>query len=303
MDRWWFLPAAVGSAFAFGTSTHLKHRSATDVPAAHMLQLGAIGRLVRASVAHRLWITGICADAVGLALQVLALHLGPLSAVQPVLVLSLLIALLLHQRLQGGTSAAEIWWAVLLTVTLAGLIAITGAAGGPRISADPGPALTATGIGVALTVCCLLLSRSTEGSRRAAALLGIAVGGIYATTAALIKVTTNIGARDPVSVLWHWQFYAALSLGAVGLVLSQLAFRAGPLAASLPAMSVVDPLISIAIGIWVFDEHVRHGAGADIALVVALFALTVSAIKLARIASPTGKRADHYERRSGIPSV
>jgi hypothetical protein len=37
---------------------------------------------------------------------------------------------------------------------------------------------------------------------------------------------------------------------------TQSAFQAGPLRASLPVLSVVEPLASIAIGAWVFDEQV-----------------------------------------------
>ena len=55
------------------------------------------------------------------------------------------------------------------------------------------------------------------------------------------------------------ELYAVIVAGAGGLLLNQLTFQAGPLAASLPAISTVDPLFSIALGVIIYDEQIRHG--------------------------------------------
>jgi hypothetical protein len=57
-----------------------------------------------------------------------------------------------------------------------------------------------------------------------------------------------------------WQLFALLALGAIGIGLSRLAYRTGPLSASLPALNSVNPLVSVVIGAAVFDEHFRTGA-------------------------------------------
>jgi hypothetical protein len=71
-------------------------------------------------------------------------------------------------------------------------------------------------------------------------------------------------------------------LGAAGLFLNQLAFQSGPLVASLPATATVDPLLSIVVGVLVYDEHVRPGPGHGVVLVVMLLLLGASIIQLAR---------------------
>jgi len=38
-----------------------------------------------------------------------------------------------------------------------------------------------------------------------------------------------------------------------------MAFQAGPLAASLPATATTDPLVSVVLGVVVFDERLRPG--------------------------------------------
>jgi drug/metabolite transporter (DMT)-like permease len=261
------------------------------VPDASDLRPGAVGRLIRATVLHRLWLGGIAADTVGLALQIVALHLGPLAAVQPLLILSLLFALLLGQRHHGRLHLAETAWVLLVIGALIGLLALAGTAGRTTSVVDRGPAISAGVAAVVLAAGCVLLGRRNRGANGTAALLGVAVGVIYAVTAALLKATTDIAVRHPVAILWSWQFYLVIGLGAAGLLLNQLAFQAGPLAMSLPAMSTVDPLLSIAIGVWVFDERIRHGALTDFGLAALLLVLGVGVIQLARASAnltPTG---------------
>jgi len=66
------------------------------------------------------------------------------------------------------------------------------------------------------------------------------------------------------------------------LLLNQVAFQAGALSASLPAIATVDPLLSIAIGVIVYDEQIRHGLPAGAGLVLLLLVLGGAVIALAR---------------------
>jgi hypothetical protein len=292
MQHWWYVLAAVGAALAFGTSTHLKHLSAGEVPDAQSLRPTAIGRLVRATLAHRLWLGGIGADAVGLALQLIALHLGPLAAVQPLLILGLLFAVVLRQGHHGRFRSGELGWVLVVTAALIGFLLTSGTASSTgSAGADRGPAIGAAAVGLVLAAACLVLGRQYRGAGRAAASLGITVGIVYASTAALLKTVTNIAVANPVSLLWSWQLYTVLVVGAAGLLLNQLAFQAGPLTASLPAIASVDPLLSVVIGVWIFDERLRHGVAYDVALTALLFALGIGIIQLARGAVPDGEPA------------
>jgi hypothetical protein len=64
--------------------------------------------------------------------------------------------------------------------------------------------------------------------------------------------------HGPVTLLVSWQLYTLLVTGAVGLLLNQLSYQAGPLAASLPAITVVDPLLAVLLGVVIYDENLRH---------------------------------------------
>jgi len=213
---WVVVALSLSAALAFAVSSSLKHASAGQVPDAQDLHLRSVGRLVLATVAHPLWLGGIVADVVGLSLQVVALHLGALAVVQPLLVSGLLFALILRQRTRRYTSHREIGWALVLTLCLAGFLLLAGTAHQPGSNepADRVPAVAAAVIGVVLAIGCVLLGRRQSPGSRSAALLGVAVGTIYAATAALLKALTGIALHGPVALFTSWQLYAVVVAGA-----------------------------------------------------------------------------------------
>lgn len=285
---WVVIVLSLGAALAFATSSSLKHVSAGQVPDAQDLHPRSVGRLVVGTLSHPLWLGGLLADLVGVGLQVVALHFGALGVVQPLLVSGLLFALLLRRRTGRHASRGELGWAVVLTASLGGFLVLAGTASQPGTTApaDRLAAVVAAGVGVVLATACVLLGRRQPPGGRAAALLGVAVGGIYAATAALLKALTGIVLHGPVALLTSWQLYTVIVVGAGGLLLNQLAFQAGPLTASLPAIATVDPLASITLGVVVYDEHIRHSLGSGVGLAALLLLLGLAVIQLSRHGLP-----------------
>lgn len=284
-DGWLVVALSLSAALAFALSSSLKHVSAGHAPDAQSLRPSRVARFIRATLAHPLWLGGIACDVVGLTLQIIALHLGALAVVQPLLVSGLLFALVFRQRFEGHhITRRQSGWAVLLTAALAGFLLLAGSGNpaGHHETADRLPALVAAIVGTALAIACIELGRRQRAEARSAALLGVAVGFVYAATAALLKGVTDIAVRSPIDLLTSWQFYAVIATGAIGLLLNQLAFQAGPITASLPATATVDPLVSIAIGVLVYDEHIRTGPGSGIALIGLLLLLGIAVIELSR---------------------
>jgi drug/metabolite transporter (DMT)-like permease len=256
--------ASLGSAACFSVSTALRHRSAGKVLGVHHFRATELLGFVAATLRHPLWLGGILADVGGLGLQVLALHIGTLTVVQPLMVSAVLFALIVGHWVAGTRiSRVEVVLGAGLMVSVAGFLMVSGAATAQADQIDRLLASLAAVTSLILVAVCVITSRRATrrkpGSRRAAALLGVAVGTIYAGTAALIKASTNLAQHGPAALLTGWQFYALLAAGAVGLFLAQMAFQAGPLAASLPATAATDPLVSVLLGVVVYDERLRPG--------------------------------------------
>lgn len=106
------------------------------------------------------------------------------------------------------------------------------------------------GVGLALAATCVELGRRQRHAGRTAALLGVAVGIIYAASAAVLKGVTDIIARHRADVLISWQPYVLVVLDNGGLLLNQLAFQAGPIVASLPTTATVDPCRASSSASW-----------------------------------------------------
>ena len=277
-----YYPAALAAAVAFAVSATLAHRSAGEVPDAQGLGPRQLLGFVRATLAHPYWLGGIALSTVGLGLHAFALHAGALAVVQPLLVLGVLFALPLQRRLhRERIRRIELLWAFTLVAGLAGfLVVATAGVASTHEAADRGPAIVAGLLAVGAAAVCVLVARGRQ-SATAAALLGVATGIAFAGTATLIKACTNLLAHSLVALLTSWQLYTLLAAGAVGLLLNQLSFQAGPLSASLPAITVVNPLLAVLLGVTVYDENLRHTpwaltteAGFLVLFTAAAFALT-----------------------------
>jgi drug/metabolite transporter (DMT)-like permease len=275
---------ALAAAATFAVAIPLEHRAADRAPGTARPGPRQVAAFVRAVIRDPAWLAGMGLNTVGLALHAWALHLGGLSVVQPLLVANLLFALPVNHWLRREpVTLVELGWAALLVLGLVGflLLATAGVPSGAQM-ADRGPAVAA-GIVAALVAAVLVVAARRAGRSTAATLLGVATGVLFAVTASLIKACTGLLVHGPVALAASWQLYALVVAGAAGLLLNQLAFQAGPLSASLPAITVVDPLAAILLGVVVFDEALRHSLPAIFGEVMSLAMLAVAAVNLSRL--------------------
>ena len=269
-----------GAAACFAVATAAQHRSASDVPEAGGLEVRALVTFARATVLHRLWLLGIGADLVGLSLHVLALGQGSLALVQPLLISGLLFALPARRLLdRQPVTRSELARGALLVAGLSVFLFSADPSGGD--TADRLPAVLLA-VGLAVLAAGLLVVGRRRSTRLRAALYGTATGLCFGATAALIKACTNAMAHGWPHLLRSPALWALLLVGPAGLALNQLAFQAGPLTASLPALTVVDPLVSLAAGLLVFDETFSSQPSRLAAGAVGLIVVVTAAVALSR---------------------
>jgi hypothetical protein len=70
-------------------------------------------------------------------------------------------------------------------------------------------------------------------------------------------------------------------LGLGGIVLTQMSFQLGALAATLPANLAADPLTAVLLGVVLLHEHIPHGPWHLLAYSLCVVAVVAGAIRLA----------------------
>ena len=83
-------------------------------------------------------------------------------------------------------------------------------------------------------------------------------------------------------MLHSWSAYCLVATGAVGLLLMQSAFNAGPLHASLPTITAGEPVAGILLGIVVFGDQISLSPASLAMHAGGLAALVVGVILVAR---------------------
>ncbi len=274
--------AALCAAALFAIAAALQHRSAGLVTDADTVRTAGVAAFVSETLRHPLWVAGSIADIVGFGLHAVAVRDGPLTLVQPLLVTGVLFALPLRRVLEHRhPRREELGWAAALAVGLVFFLTISTPTNGAAQAADPVPTVISFAVvGLAILVCSFVGRRSSGGT--AAVTLGVGAGLAFAGTAGLLKETMEIVNRGPGALFTTWPLYALIIVGGIGLLLNQLAYQAGPLHFSLPAVTIVDPIVSLVIGVAVFDERFRNGTPYLVGEAFGLALIVAAAVRLTR---------------------
>jgi len=258
---------ALSSSLLYAMASVLQHRAAVAQPHEHSLRLGLLTRLLR----NPQWVVGIICDALAYVFQFVALGHASLVLVQPLLVCGLLFALPLGAWLAGARMRSRDWSGALLIVAGLAMFLVVASPGRGLSDVDSWPQLCVLTFAAAAAL--ILLARG-RASRARAALLAAAAALIYGLTAALTKSVAHLLGIGVGHLLSSWEPYVLLVAGVGGMVLAQSAFQAGPLDASLPVLTVVDPVVSITIGALAFGEGIRTQNASSVLELAGLAAMT-----------------------------
>ncbi len=272
------LATAAANALAV-TAQHIASTSRRGLSFWHL-----VAHLVR----HPLWWLGWGGMAASLVGQALALHFGPLSLVQPLLVSELVIALILRRTWLRQSIRPSAWASALLTVFALTSFLVLAAPHAPAIATPSALRwITASGAGTLAAVTLGIIGR--RGSpRRRAALFASATAIVWAIEAAFIKATTDVIAASGYRGLFvHWPIYALIIMGIAGLFSEQTTLHVGPLQVSQPLLVIVDPLASVIAGVWLYHERLATSVPRAPLAAVAFVLMAIGVIILSRTAPAT----------------
>ncbi|MGW4364243.1 DMT family transporter [Nocardia takedensis] len=263
---------ALLAAALFAVAAVTQQRAAAAAPEGAGF-LGALARDPR-------WWAGVVGDAGGYAMQVAALALGSVLLVQPLLVSALIFALPLSARLNGRRIGPRTWAsAAALTAALAVFLLVGDPTEGTATARADAWFAPLTCLLLVLAAAVALALRSADPRVRAL-LFGVVGGALFGVAAALTTGVTDEFARDVGATLTGWRLWALIVAGLTGLYLQQRAYQAGPLTASLPAVTIAEPLAAALIGITVLDERLRTDGWGYAVVAAAVIVMCATTIRL-----------------------
>ena len=293
---------ALAAAFSNAVNLMTQHSASAGAP---KREKG--WRLVGYLFRQPLWLLGWIAAVGAFAFQALALHHGQLSVVQPILVTELVFVLVLR-RVWIRQDVARVAWAAVLVVcaALAVFLTVAEPTGGHSApeTAEWLSALLVFGGGIALLA---VLGRRGSPVRRAA-LLAVAASLAWALMATFIKTATQTLATFGIGgMLTRWPVYALAAAATIGTLLEQSALHVGPLSVSQPLLVMIDPLASIILSIWLFDERFTDSPAKIAIAVLAMAVMAAGVMMLSRTAPkdlihPPRPGRDRRRRPSSAPS-
>lgn len=219
-------------------------------------------KLIRHVLRRPIWYVGFAAMLGSFFFQATALGFGGLTVVQPLMV-SELVFLVLILRIWFGSPLGwrEAVGTVMTVAGLAGFLAMSNAGGGTTFPTASGWIIVIAACAGAVAVC-LLCTRLTSSRPWRSAFFGAAAAISFSLSAAFTKATTILFSSGFWQIFGHWQPYGIVVSGLAGLLFTQDAFRAGPITASQATLTIVDPIVSIVIGLGLFGDEFRGGIGA-----------------------------------------
>jgi hypothetical protein len=248
---------ALGSAAAYAAGAVLQQRLAATA-----------GRLLQWS-----WLPAVALNLVGAGLHVLALLYGPLSLIQALGTVTLVLAMPASAALAGRPVTAAEWRAAAMVVTgLTTLLLLIRAPGPPRALTDP-EVLAVVGVTVVSLSAVLTLARVANNPSTRSLWLATASGLTFGIGSALAQsATVQLSERGLGALLDPSMALGTLAIAfcsIAGLLLVQAAYRAG-LGAPLAASTLVNAITAAVVGTAVLGEYYAAGSlGVQLALAAA----------------------------------
>lgn len=273
--------AGAGSALAYGAATAGQHA------AAYTGELNA-GRLADLARDPR-WLLASLGDVVGVLLQVLALGNGAVVLVQPLLVLSLPVAVVLRSWFGAPPpTRGDLGNCLLLIGALSLFFILLGEPHRGRVLATSAAGWT-TAVAVLVGALAIVAFRSRRPVPRVI-VFGAVAGSWFGVVSVLIEAVTAVWQADGLGGFGAAAGLVPLAgvvlLSVLGYLLVQVGFQLGPLGASFPPNLILNPVVAVVLGTVLLGERVSLSGLRIPGYLLCLLLTARATIRLAGAAPP-----------------
>ena len=281
-----FLALCAASLFALAAT--LQQKGALGMGEVPLRSPGSFVTLAK----QKWWLAGTLALLGGYVFQAVALDHGRLAVIQPLLVTTIVFALPLgHWLTRQIVNRAQIVAAGLVVLGLTLFIVVGDAAEGNADAPGWEWALVMVGLAIA---CAVLIGLGGRGSlARKAGYFGASAGLLYGLSASLWKpVGETLSADGAGAMLSSWEFWAFATAGILAFLVQQISLATGRLAPSVAMTSVLNPLVSIFVGVLLLEERLANPTWHKVVASTGLGLALLAAVSITKATEGTGEDAE-----------
>lgn len=275
-------------------SNVIQHKATNSVQAGSGGETSAVLRTLKTP----LFLLGFVLMIVGYAFHVASLGLGELAVIQVIFVTQLVFILPFARFISKTTITGSDWLgAIVVTVGIAVFVTFAKPEAGTDSASN---AKWALAIGVVALLCAIaiFLGYRFTGATRAA-LLGVSGGLINGLVAPLTKGTIASANGGLGALFGSWLIYVTLIAALLGVLFPLMAFRAGPITASFPAVMSLNPIVATILGVYLFDETLAGGVVNIVVMAVSAVVIFVGIVWLSRSTAIAEAFEDASEGKPG----
>jgi drug/metabolite transporter (DMT)-like permease len=249
------IPIALVGAVFLSIGAQLQHRGVSKVEGTHGdgsksgLSVRQMGHLIR----RPSWVLGTVLLALAIVIQLISLGFAPLIVVQPLGVVAMVMTNVINSRVHGIKTDSRVRWSIILAVLGIGIFVAFSTIYAVEKAFTDGQLTFILGLLVAViaaTGVAFLVFR-----RRLRAMFYIvAAGTLYGFVVTITKVLINRWRTDHIDPLMIACFVGLVVAAVLGGYFVQTAYSVGSPDLVIAGLTVIDPLVAIAIAITVLRE-------------------------------------------------
>ncbi|MCS3492610.1 MULTISPECIES: DMT family transporter [Micrococcaceae] len=289
---WIAIAAALCSAFCLAFGAHFQSQAVRSAVGGLDLTIKNVGKLAR----NKRWMSGLGLMALGMALNVFALASAPLTVVQPIGAIALVITAMVNAKETDLTMNRPTVLAIIsCMVGSVGfvLLAVTATSSNQEVNDYEAHLIEMI---LAVVVAIVGLATIFFHKKLGAFFFILGAGVLFGFVAVLVRTIAiavmNIGDGSFVQLPWLAGL-AVVVAGLLGSYFVQKAYSKGPPDLVIAGLTVIDPIIGIAIGIGILGE-----LRPDVPVLVTVLMLVAAGLAIVGVTALSRHHPDVIERRN-----
>lgn len=252
--HWLGIPIAVAGAILLALGTLFQHRAVEDHPAASGRAVGSMGGgRLHALIRNPKWLAGTAMLGGAILLQLTSLRFSPLIVVQPIGAVALVVTTLATARITRRSPGRRSLTAVGLCMGGVGVFVTVAALSAQDVEISDRHLVTIL-IVLATVLACVAVAFMLWRHRAGAVVFTAGAGILFGFVAALAKTVIGRLFQGDFEWLSLTCLAGLVVAGLAGSFLVQNAHSRGTPELVVAGLTVIDPLVAVAIGVTILGE-------------------------------------------------